>query len=102
MYAQTGHKGCDTSDMNVCGFFQAADGSIYNEVAWNYMDFKYYMPEKPVGKRRIIKKHCGLPVYKNPYSSFSREILRQLRIIKLFPPNVKAVVYILLPSFVFF
>ncbi|MCH5200759.1 MAG: hypothetical protein J1F60_07335 [Oscillospiraceae bacterium] len=55
MYAQTGHKGCDTSDMNVWGFFQAANGSIYNEAAWNYMDFKYYPPEKPVGKRRILK-----------------------------------------------
>lgn len=54
-YAETGRKGCDTSDMNVWGYFQASDGQIYSEVTWNYMDYEYYPLEKLVGKRRILK-----------------------------------------------
>ena len=54
-YARTGRKGSDTSDMNVWGYFQSPDGTIYSEVTWNYMDFEYYPPEKLVGKRRILK-----------------------------------------------
>lgn len=54
-YAETGHKGSDTTDMNVWGYFQNADGTIYSEVTWNYMDYEYYPPEKLTGKRRILK-----------------------------------------------
>ena len=54
-YDENGHEGYDTTDMNVWGYFQYSDGTIYSEVADNYMDFEYYPPEKLVGKRRILK-----------------------------------------------
>ena len=54
-YAETGHKGYDNTDMNVWGYFQDAEGHIYSESAWNYMNYEYYPPERLTGKRRIMK-----------------------------------------------
>lgn len=44
----------DESDMNVCGYFQNMDGTIYHEVMSNYMDLEYYRGELS-GKKRILK-----------------------------------------------
>ncbi len=54
-YAETGHKGADSSDMNIWGYFQNDEGELYHEVIWNYMDFEYYPEELLTGKRRILK-----------------------------------------------
>lgn len=54
-YAETGHRGADSSDMNVWGYFQGYDGGIFYEVTFNYMDFEYYPEEMLVGKKRILK-----------------------------------------------
>ncbi len=55
-YAKNGKKLCDTSDMNVDGYFQDEEtGTIYHEVTWNYMDFEYYPAELLTGKKRILK-----------------------------------------------
>ena len=53
--AEDGYKGYDSSDMNVWGYFQHDDGTLYYEVTDNYMDFEYYPKEKLVGKKRILK-----------------------------------------------
>ncbi len=44
----------DESDMNAWGYFQAEDGTIYEEVMSNYMDLEYYRGEL-TGKKRILK-----------------------------------------------
>lgn len=54
-YEETGHKGYDNTDMNVWGYVQKPDGAIYEEPAWNYMNYELYPPEKLTGKRRILK-----------------------------------------------
>ncbi len=55
-YAQDGRDHTDSSDMNVCGYFQEEDsGTIYHEVTWNYMDYEYFPSEKLTGKKRILK-----------------------------------------------
>ena len=41
--------------MNVWGIFQNMDGTIYNEVTDNYMDYEYYPLERLTGRRRILK-----------------------------------------------
>lgn len=44
----------DTSDMNAWGCFQDADGRIFSEVMYNYMDLEYY--EGPIeGRLRLLK-----------------------------------------------
>ncbi len=53
--AEDGFEGTDSSDMNVCGYFQQDNGKLFYEVTENYMDFEYYPEEKLVGKRRILK-----------------------------------------------
>ena len=53
-YAKTGHKGVDSSDMNIYGYFQNDSGEIYHDVTFNYMDFEYYPKEKLIGKKRIL------------------------------------------------
>lgn len=54
---EAGHKeGCDTSDINIFGYFQNPEnGTIYHEVADNYMDYEYYPEENLKGVRRILK-----------------------------------------------
>ena len=54
-YAATGHKGCDSSDMDVWGYFQNDRGELYHEVTHNYMDFEFFPEEMLVGKRRVLK-----------------------------------------------
>lgn len=54
-FARTKRRGSDDTDMNVWGYFQNDDGTIYKEVTSNYMDFEYYPPEKLTGRRRIMK-----------------------------------------------
>ena len=54
-YAETGHRGADSSDMNVWGYFQSYDGGIFYEVTFNYIDFEYYPEEMLIGKKRILK-----------------------------------------------
>ena len=54
-YAATGHKGGDSSDMNVWGYFQNGCGELFHEVTFNYMDFEYFPEEMLVGKRRVLK-----------------------------------------------
>ena len=53
-YARTQKSGCDDTDMNVWGYFQSNDGTVYREATSNYMDFEYYPPEKLTGKRRVL------------------------------------------------
>lgn len=44
----------DTSDMCAAGYFLNKDGSIYNEVMWNYMDLEFYKKELTGPKRTLI------------------------------------------------
>ncbi len=56
MYEADRNAGCDTSDMNVFGYFQNSEsGIIYHDVAWNYMDYEYYPEENLKGVRLILK-----------------------------------------------
>ena len=59
-YEEDGRSHCDTSDMNVWGFFQDTDGTIYQETAWNYMDYEYFPDEMLIGKKRILKALSNL------------------------------------------
>ncbi len=53
-YEEDGREHSDTSDMNVWGYFQKDDGTIYSEVTWNYMDYEYYPQAELKGKKRIL------------------------------------------------
>ena len=59
-YEEDGRSHCDTSDMNVWGFFQDTDGTIYQETTWNYMDYEYFPDEMLIGKKRILKALSNL------------------------------------------
>lgn len=63
----------DTSDMNVWGYYQNKDGSIFSEVTWNYMNLEYYRGEL-CGTKRILKglSNCikgrlGIDAFANVY-----------------------------------
>ena len=53
-YEEDGREYSDTSDMNVRGYFQKDDGTIYFETTWNYMDYEYCPQAELKGKRRIL------------------------------------------------
>ena len=56
MYQEDGRSHADTSDMNVWGYFQNDEnGTVYQEVTYNYMDYEYFPMEMLTGKKRILK-----------------------------------------------
>ncbi len=77
-YVRTGRIGCDDTDMNVWGYFQNEDGTIYREVTSNYMDFEYYPPEKLTDKRRILIALSNLVKEKIDVELFSAAYLHIL------------------------
>lgn len=60
-YDEDGRSHTDSSDMNVWGYFQdEGNGTLYQEVTWNYMDYEYYPEEMLTGKTRILKALSNL------------------------------------------
>lgn len=54
-FSENGRTGFDVSDMCVWGYFQDTDtGNIYEENAYNYMNFEYYPKEQLTEKRRVL------------------------------------------------
>ena len=77
-YARTQKSGCDDTDMNVWGYFQSDDGTVYREATSNYMDFEYYPSEKLTSKRRALVALSNLVKEKIDVELFSAAYLHIL------------------------
>ena len=59
-FEKDGRSHADISDMAVSGYFQSENGTLYQEITYNYMDFEYFPAEKLTGKKRILKALSNL------------------------------------------
>lgn len=55
IFSRTNKPMCDSTDMTAYGYFQEADGSLYEACMHQYMDLERYPEEKLTGKKRILK-----------------------------------------------